>query len=349
MLMQYTLAKVESRCYQVVRSYGTHAARTSRLSSHSSRWIAPSVRKRHSVLQKRPIVNGKILPLHVSDLKHSCYQHQNGTDEKKNSQDGSCETSSRTYQSDLVVVLDMDECLIHSKFLGSGSRYAHQMLRKQTKPGLSNGGKSVDTFTITLPDRQHVLVHERPYLREFLKQVSSRYETHIFTAAMAVYAKPLLDTLDPNGEIFTNIWYRDSCTFKSTKPHAYVKDLGDLNDGSCNIGNRKQSSGTAIRLNRTVLVDNNPMSFLANPENGILVSSFYDDVHDKTLPAVVDLLDELDKHEDVRPVLDSRFQLRQAITELSSFDRDVNITDNRQQRLANQQGSSDSIAFATFA
>jgi len=66
-----------------------------------------------------------------------------------------------------------------------------------------------------------------------------------------------------------------------------------------------------------VLVDNNPLSFLANPDNGILVSSFYDDSRDTTLPAVMDLIHGLDEHEDVRPILDARFQLRQALNDVS--------------------------------
>jgi len=59
------------------------------------------------------------------------------------------------------------------------------------------------------------------------------------------------------------------------------------------------------------------LSFLANPEHGILVSSFYDDSRDTTLPAVLDLLHELDKHDDVRPVLDARFQLREALNDIA--------------------------------
>ena len=41
-----------------------------------------------------------------------------------------------------------------------------------------------------------------------------------------------------------------------------------------------------LDLSRTVLVDNNPISFHAQPENGILVRSFYDDPRDKVLGGV---------------------------------------------------------------
>ena len=67
---------------------------------------------------------------------------------------------------------------------------------------------------------------------------------------------------------------------------------------------------------RVVLVDNNPLSFLPNPSNGILVSSFYDDPKDDTLEAVMELLHELDESDDVRPILDDRFGLKDALDDV---------------------------------
>ena len=67
---------------------------------------------------------------------------------------------------------------------------------------------------------------------------------------------------------------------------------------------------------RVVLVDNNPLSFLPNPSNGILVSSFYDDPKDDTLEAVMELLHELDGSDDVRPILDDKFGLKDALEDI---------------------------------
>jgi CTD small phosphatase-like protein 2 len=282
---------------------------------------------------RRPVINGKSVAFHVNDLKNmttakqqqqrppsfvaSSSSSQSSTSSsssplQKNSLIGRTKveyTPIREYESDLIVVLDMDECLIHSQFLqmnSPGAKYAHQVKRANSNG--SNGGLNkqqdvVDTFNITLPDGELVRVHERPFLHDFLHEVSQKYETHIFTAAMEVYARPVLQRLDPHGKIFTKAWYRESCELDASVG-AYVKNLsfawGD------------------DQLKRTVLVDNNPLSFLANPENGILVSSFYDDARDTTLPAVLDLLHELDQEEDVRPTLDARFRLRHALNELSS-------------------------------
>jgi TFIIF-interacting CTD phosphatase-like protein len=66
------------------------------------------------------------------------------------------------------------------------------------------------------------------------------------------------------------------------------------------------------------LVDNNPLSFLHQPENGILVSNFYNDATDTTLESVYQLLHELDESQaDVRPVLEEKFGLATALAELT--------------------------------
>jgi Dullard-like phosphatase family protein len=270
----------------VARSQSTWVTRSKRSRGFSSANPIP-----------RPIVNGKSVAFHVNDLKT---QKQFATSTLPPSVPQKKKKPIRDYDSDLVVVLDMDECLIHSQFLqGPGAKYAHQV---RGANGSWQDESSVDTFNISLPDGELVRIHERPYLHEFLKKVSEKYETHIFTAAMEVYAKPVLKKLDPHGTIFTNCWYRESCIL-DPEMGAYAKSLDFAWGGD--------------QLKRTVLVDNNPLSFLANPENGILVSSFYNDAKDTTLSAVIDLLDDLDSEEDVRPVLDARFGLKRALNELS--------------------------------
>eukprot|EP00540_Astrosyne_radiata_P005236 CAMPEP_0116846440 /NCGR_PEP_ID=MMETSP0418-20121206/13834_1 /TAXON_ID=1158023 /ORGANISM="Astrosyne radiata, Strain 13vi08-1A" /LENGTH=273 /DNA_ID=CAMNT_0004477683 /DNA_START=223 /DNA_END=1044 /DNA_ORIENTATION=+ len=209
------------------------------------------------------------------------------------------EEPAKKYDSDLVVVLDMDECLIHTKFLTPHmARYAHQLLGSSSWEHRGSRRK-VDSFKLTLPDGDVAHVHKRPHLHEFLERVSSLYETHVFTAATQVYAKPVLDYLDPTSTIFTKRWYRDSCT---PNGQAFVKNLEIMQK----------------EMNRIVLVDNNPLSFLANPSNGILVSSFYNNPNDSTLLAVLGLLEELDGVPDVRPTLNARFRLKAALQEMST-------------------------------
>jgi len=196
--------------------------------------------------------------------------------------------------SSLCVILDMDECLIHSQFPG-GSEYR----QLEERPQAAEGG--VDNFSLELPDGDLVHVNKRPGLDEFLRAVSSQWETHVFTAAMEVYARPVLDVLDPDDEIFSNRYYRDSCTLDA-ELGVYVKDLTNVVCGR--------------DLTKVVLVDNNPMSFLAQPQNGILVSNFYDDPADETLPAVLKLLEQISDLDDVRPKLSGMFGLKEALRDV---------------------------------
>ena len=147
-------------------------------------------------------------------------------------------------------------------------------------------------FRIHLPDGDLVHVNKRPKLDAFLADVTARFETHIFTAALDVYANPLLDRLEVDlGTKFAGRFYREHCILDPDLG-VYVKDLGLILDkdqesgsdwSSAYDGEEKKecdddfvSSDLSSSFNegRVVLVDNNPLSFLANPSNGILVSNF---------------------------------------------------------------------------
>ena len=242
-------------------------------------------------------------------------------------------------KSDLVVVLDMDECIIHSQFLtittdidNTYRQYEADRPESQTfdyddEPETLISS-ACESFRLCLPDGDKVHVNKRPNLDTFLKEVTSKYQTYIFTAAMEVYAAPLLNRLDPDQTMFAGRFYREHCTFDPSLG-VYVKDLSNIR---CVEENKNDQQNDVHDVNvsapvttiaplfdekRVVLVDNNPYSFLANPTNGILVSNFYDDPKDDTLHAVIELLDELESAEDVRPILDEKFGLEDALKEVA--------------------------------
>ena len=62
-------------------------------------------------------------------------------------------------------------------------------------------------------------------------------------------------------------------------------------------------------MKRIVLIDNNPVSFLCQPRNGIPVASWYEDPQDRVLESTLALLAELEPLPDVRPRLDQIFGL----------------------------------------
>lgn len=240
-------------------------------------------------------------------------------------------TSRGGYSSDLVVVLDMDECLIHSQFLSDQlvDKYRQVEDRPTTAGGGSKKGNNeeaflwstCDSFRIKLPDGDLVNVNKRPNLDLFLKEITSKFETYVFTAAMEVYASPVLNKIDPHGSMFAGRFYREHCAY-DPDVGAYAKDLCDVlrmrkaRIGGDSSADHDECIDGPCDERRVVLVDNNPLSFLPNPSNGILVSSFYDDPKDDTLEAVMELLHELDDSDDVRPILDDRFGLKDALDDV---------------------------------
>jgi CTD small phosphatase-like protein 2 len=176
---------------------------------------------------------------------------------------------------------------------------------------------------MSLPDGDLVHINKRPNLDIFLREITSKFETYIFTAAMKVYAEPLLNELDPKGDMFRGRFYRDHCLFHP-ELGVYAKDLCDvlqkrklmINEADGFDSSNCEECEHSCDERRIVLVDNNPLSFLPNPSNGILVSSFYDDPKDDTLEAVMELLHELEDVEDVRPVLHERFGLKDALNDV---------------------------------
>ncbi|GLI62617.1 hypothetical protein VaNZ11_005280 [Volvox africanus] len=137
-----------------------------------------------------------------------------------------------------------------------------------------------------------VFVVERPGLREFLEELSSFAEVVIFTAGLEDYAKPIVDALDPRGNLFAHRIYREGTL--RTEYYQCVKDMARV--------------GRDLR--RTVLVDDTPLAFLHQPDNGVPVLGFRGDPDDRLLQeAVLPLMQVLSKEADVRHVLQRRFDM----------------------------------------
>mmetsp|Transcript_30369 Transcript_30369/g.73917 ORF Transcript_30369/g.73917 Transcript_30369/m.73917 type:complete len:252 (+) Transcript_30369:127-882(+) len=123
----------------------------------------------------------------------------------------------------LTVVLDMDETLIHSKFQSQQNSFRQEEKRQNNR----NRGGDI-TFDLVLGNgsmKERVEVFKRPGLDYFLKEASKHFEVVVFTAAIPVYAQPVLDRIDPEGVIKHRL-YRDSTVTFEGQP--YVKDLSLL-------------------------------------------------------------------------------------------------------------------------
>ena len=203
----------------------------------------------------------------------------------------------------MTVVLDMDETLIHSRFLDIAEN--EQEALRQAELRQSKVRSVEDSFEFVLPGDVYsprsttVAVNRRPHLGTFLEAAAQRWKLVIFTAATQDYADHVLNVLDPAGDIFAGRLYRQHCTRLANG--GYVKDLTTLSLPS------HLDLSSAPDLARTVLVDNSPSVFLPQPFNGIPIASFYDDEADGELTRTLKLLDELDSRSDVRRQIASKF------------------------------------------
>ncbi|XWS56732.1 hypothetical protein CRYUN_Cryun09bG0110800 [Craigia yunnanensis] len=192
----------------------------------------------------------------------------------------------------LTVVLDLDETLVCAY---ETSSLPPSLRNQATDAGLKwfeLECVSSDEECEGKPKINYVTVFERPGLLEFLNQLSEFAELVLFTAGLEDYARPLVDKIDAENRFSLRL-YRPSTS--STEYREHVKDLSCLSKDLC----------------RTVIVDNNPFSFLLQPLNGIPCIPFSSgQPHDtQLLDVLLPLLKHLSQQKDVRPVLYDRFHM----------------------------------------
>ena len=140
--------------------------------------------------------------------------------------------------------------------------------------------KDPDGYTLVL-DLDETLVHYyetagegkfriRPGCDKFLREMSQLYEVVIFTAAMQDYADWVLDSIDKNKYI-THRMYREHA---SPTGMVFIKDLSRI----------------GRPLNKTIIVDNVAENFSKQPDNGIFIKSWFDDMSDTALFELAPLL-----------------------------------------------------------
>ena len=147
------------------------------------------------------------------------------------------------------IFLDLDETLIHSDFDSELDEKNNKVLK------FTHENEKI-TFNLNI----------RPWIYEFLSYAKENFEIIIFTASIKEYADCVLNYLDPENNIFKYRLYRESCIPILNK--IFVKDLRI-------IKNRL--------LEKMIIIDNSFYSFLNQINNGILITSFYNDKNDNEL------------------------------------------------------------------
>lgn len=126
----------------------------------------------------------------------------------------------------------------------------------------------------------------RPYCFQFLEEMSKIFEIVIFTAALKDYADSILDVLDPNKKLINYRLYRQHTSVVGI---TYCKDLSKIGRD----------------LGKTIIVDNLADNFKLQPNNGIHILTWLDDMKDTQLYDLGKILKDLVSRQpaDVRPII----------------------------------------------
>lgn len=164
-----------------------------------------------------------------------------------------------------VLVLDLDETLVHCSF--------YELPHFDTTVKIFVEGGQFDVY-----------VQKRPMVEQFLNDVIQKFHVIIFTASVAEYANPVIDTICP-GIPPEQRFFRDSC---SNIQGMFVKDLAIFEKAMDSI----------------IIVDNNPCSFVMQPGNAILSATWEGDMNDTELiDMILPLLNQCMDGNDVRAVI----------------------------------------------
>ena len=185
---------------------------------------------------------------------------------------------------DKTIVFDLDETLVHCND--------------------SEGDEGDAEINLRFPTGElyEASINFRPFYKECLKELSKHFELILFTASHSCYGEPVTALIDPNGEIFSHKFFRDSCI--TTENGIHVKDLRILaNRDLCDIA----------------IVDNSNFSFSLQPENGVPILPFYDYKADNQLKSLTSFLISLESEPDIRRKLMKFFALHE-LESLSSVE-----------------------------
>lgn len=172
----------------------------------------------------------------------------------------------------------------------------------------SNAKNSNKNYTLVL-DMDETLIHfvvdnssegrllYRPYLFDFLNQVSQLYEVVVYTASRKEYADIILNLIEfkIGHKVFDYRLYREHTTLDNG---SFIKDLSRLGRD----------------LSRVVIVDNLAKSFEYQKRNGVLISTFVgQNKTDRCLLDLGNILSEISQSKSTNDIRDLLKHFRQEI------------------------------------
>lgn len=181
-------------------------------------------------------------------------------------------------KSDILLVLDLDETLIHSV----SKKDAYELT---TKPDFS------------ILDGEYV-VFKRPNVEKFLRDVYQIYDIAIWSSATKDYLAAVLEKITPSNVQYEFIWDRDRCTNKFN-PETYK-----------NYHEKHLNKIKSHPLSKILIVDDSPEKANANYGNWIPIKEFTTDKNDKVLAKLYQYLVSLKDVNDVRKLEKRNWSMR---------------------------------------
>ena len=180
-----------------------------------------------------------------------------------------------------TLILDLDETLIHSDidFLSKTKNYDVEL----------EIFDDIENQNVPLP------LFLRPGLFEFLEYASKNFELVVYTASQKIYADTIINYIEKNKKYFSMRLYHNSCIF--IEPGLFIKDLRIF------LPYRK--------MENIILVDNSLFAFCNQLNNGILITSFFEDKKDNILQNLEGYLEMIKNVNDVREINKESFQFEQ--------------------------------------
>ena len=186
-----------------------------------------------------------------------------------------------------LLILDLDETLVHSDL--------DFLLREK----IINYDKilyfdSDEEKYIPLP----LII--RPGIYEFLDYASENFDLVVFTASDQDYADSIINYIEKDKKYFKMRLYRNSCLF--IEPGLYIKDLRIFD--------------SLKKIEDIIILDNSLFSFANQLNNGILITSFFDDKKDTFLDNVKNYLEYIKNESDIREINKESFRFEEIKEEI---------------------------------
>ena len=187
-----------------------------------------------------------------------------------------------------LLILDLDETLIHSDLDFS-------LREKNVNYDKILYFDSDEEKSIPLP----LII--RPGMYRFLDYASKNFDLCIFTASEPDYADTIINYIERNKNYFKMRLYRNNCIF--IEPGLYIKDLRIFID--------------LKNMEDIIILDNSLFSFANQLNNGILITSFFDDKEDSFLYNVIEYLEYIKNEKDIREINKESFRFEEIKKDIS--------------------------------